>query len=298
LISGESGTGKELLAHAIHNASPRQSGPFVVINCGGVTDELISAELFGYSDGAFTGAARGGKIGKLDLAQGGSILLDEVESMSQFMQAALLRIVEENFFQRIGDSERRPLDVRFIAATNVDLLSRVHTGSFRLDIYHRLAVLTLSLPPLRERKADILGLIQHFLRDYAKNLTEEASLMLQAYCWPGNIRQLKNVLHRAALRASGEQITAEDLSEDLSDGDCARSNGSCCLKGNTPVPPERVDALGNSNEEKDRIVKVLASCNWNVSAAAIKLGLHRVTLCRKLRRLEVRKTYSSMGENL
>lgn len=301
LISGESGTGKELLAHAIHNASPRRSRPFVAINCGGVTDELISAELFGYSDGAFTGAARGGKIGKLDLAQGGSIFLDEVESMSPFMQAALLRILEERFFHRIGDLERRPLDVRFIAATNVDLLSKVQAGSFRLDIYHRLATLTLSLSPLRERRADIPRLIQHFMQGHARDLTEEARLKLQACRWPGNIRQLKNVLHRAMLRSFKEQITVEDLGDDLSDRDNTRSDGSCCLESNPPVLGERVDFLSNSNnssEEKDRIVKVLASCNWNVSAAAIKLGLHRVTLCRKLRRLEVRKTYSSTGRNL
>jgi sigma-54 dependent transcriptional regulator, acetoin dehydrogenase operon transcriptional activator AcoR len=301
LISGESGTGKELFAHAIHNASPRRSGPFVAINCGGVTDELISAELFGYTDGAFTGAARGGKIGKLDLARGGSLFLDEIETMSPFMQAALLRIIEESFFHRIGDLEQRPLDVRFIAATNVDLLSKVRAGSFRLDVYHRLATLTLSLPPLRERRTDIPGLVQHFMQGCAKDLTEEALLKLEAYCWPGNIRQLRNVLHRATLRSFGEQITVDDLRDDLSDRNCITSDDSCCLTSNSPILPERIDCLGDSNNtdgEKERIVRLLASCNWNVSAAARKLGLHRVTLSRKLRRLEVRRTYSSIGRRL
>jgi transcriptional regulator with PAS, ATPase and Fis domain len=213
LITGESGTGKELFAQAMHNASRRREGPFVPLNCGGMSEELLSAELFGYVEGAFTGAVRGGRAGKLELAHGGTLFLDEVEEMSPKMQAHFLRVLEEGRVVRVGADKPTPIDVRIIAATNADLEARVNEGKFRLDLLYRLNVLTLSLPPLRERKNDISLLVKHILaqQGITKEVSGEALERLQAYCWPGNVRQLRNVLLQAAERAEREVITEVDL---------------------------------------------------------------------------------------
>jgi len=276
LIRGESGTGKELFAHAVHRASRRRGGPFVPLNCGGMSDELLGAELFGYADGAFTGAARGGRTGKLELADGGTLFLDEVEDMPPRMQAHFLRVLEENRVVRLGAEKPRRVDVRIIAATKADLEARVDSGAFRADLYHRLNVLCLCLPPLRERPGDVPLLARHLLAAHgiAKTLDAAAEVRLAALPWPGNVRELRNVLLQAAERAV-TTITADDLRGAPS----ATSRGAAPAGSATTPPRSALHAA-----ERDALLAALRECNGNVSRAAGRLGIHRITLHRKMRR--------------
>ena len=289
LIKGESGTGKELFAQAIHNESKRSIRPFVAINCGASRDELLASELFGYCDGSFTGATRGGKSGKLEIAEGGTVFLDEIESMSPYMQASLLRVLEEGFYSRIGGTERKPLDVRFLAATNADLYNKSGAVSFRSDLYFRLAILTLTLPPLREHTADIPELIEYHSPFLFKGMSPETISRLQDYSWPGNIRQLKNVLQRAEVRGVLDGGVLEILDEEVCmDGGTQKD---CSFRDDRPstTPSDERDPIFDN--EKARIVNALQECNWSVTAAANKLGLHRVTLSKKLARMNIRRVY-------
>ncbi|HZP41790.1 MAG TPA: sigma 54-interacting transcriptional regulator [Candidatus Binatia bacterium] len=269
LVRGESGTGKELFAHAIHRASLRRGGPFVPLNCGGMNDELLGVELFGYADGAFTGASRGGRTGKLELADGGTLFLDEVEDMPPRMQAHFLRVLEEGRVVRLGAEKPRRVDVRVIAATKADLAASVAAGRFRADLYHRLNVLTVLLPPLRERREDVPLLARHLLARHgiAKRLDAAAEARLSALPWPGNVRELRNVLLQAAERA-GTRITADDL------------------RAVTPATADApaADASALHAAEREAILRVLRECGGNVSRAAARLGVHRITLHRKMRR--------------
>jgi transcriptional regulator of acetoin/glycerol metabolism len=279
LITGESGTGKELFAHAIHNASARNTGPFVAVNCGGLNDELLSAEIFGYSEGAFTGAARGGRAGKMELANGGTLFLDEAEAMSPRMQIHLLRVLEERRVVPVGAEKPRPVDVRVVAATNVDLEQKIKDGCFRRDLYYRLSGLSIVVPPLRERAADIPIMTQHFLAELGDLDVDPAAMeRLQSYCWPGNVRQLRNVLQQAATRAKGGIIVQEDLSAAV----CV----SACLSADCGFLPERsVPSVSHTRlrqVERKAIVGALRECEGNVSRAASVLGIHRVTLHRKI----------------
>jgi transcriptional regulator of acetoin/glycerol metabolism len=269
LIRGESGTGKELFAQAMHRASRRRGGPFVPLNCGGMSAELLGAELFGYADGAFTGAARGGRAGKFELADGGTLFLDEVESMPASMQAHLLRTIEEGRVVRLAAEAPRRIDVRIVAATKVDLAAGVAAGRFRADLYHRLNVLTLALPPLRERPGDAVQLARHLLAQYgvAKTLDEDACAWLAAQAWPGNVRELRNALLQAAER-SGATITAADFT----------------AAAPAPAVAEARPAPGLDEAEREAILAVLRDSHGNVSRAAARLGIHRITLHRKLRR--------------
>jgi transcriptional regulator of acetoin/glycerol metabolism len=276
LLRGESGTGKELFAHAIHDASARRSGPFVPLNCGGLAEELLAAELFGYADGAFTGAARGGRAGKLEIAHGGTLFLDEVEETSPRMQVHLLRALEEGRVVRIGDDRPRPVDVRVIAATKLDLAARVAEGRFRDDLFHRLHVLAMLLPPLRERPGDVSVLARHILAQLgvAAVLTPEACARLEAYGWPGNVRELRNVLLQAAERAGDGEITPAAL---------------------TTLPPTeageaapRTARSSLEQAEREAILRALRDAEGNVSRAASALGLHRVTLHRKMEHYGIR----------
>ena len=268
LIRGESGTGKELFAQAIHGASARCRGPFVPLNCGGTSEELLGAELFGYADGAFTGAARGGRAGTFELADGGTLFLDEVETMPPRMQAHLLRALEEGRVVRLGADKPRRVDVRVIAASKGDLAASVAAGGFRADLYHRLNVLQLVLPPLRDRPGDTTILARHILARHqvAKELDGEACAWLAAQPWPGNVRELRNVLLQAAERA-GSTITGHELA-------------------GTPPPPRPAAqaADGLRAAERQAIVAALRDSRGNVSRAAARLGIHRITLHRKLRR--------------
>lgn len=209
LLIGESGTGKELFAQAIHNDSSRQRGPFLAINCASIPQELIASELFGYVDGAFTNAARGGKKGKFEAAHGGTLLLDEIGDMPLDLQANLLRVLEEREITPLGSNRSKSVDVRIIAATNQDLLSLVKEKKFRLDLFYRLNILTLEIPPLRKRKSDLPLLVDYFSR--TKKLAPEAVNAFMAYEWPGNLRELKNVLEQMEVFCDGSILTLEYL---------------------------------------------------------------------------------------
>lgn len=272
LLLGESGTGKELLAQAIHTASPRCQRPFVPVNCGVASDELLAAELFGYSEGAFTGAAKGGRAGKLELAHGGTLFLDEVEEMSTKMQVSLLRVLEEGRLTRVGAERPRALDVRVIAASNEDLQEAVRQKRFRLDLYHRLSPFPIPLPPLRERREDIPLLVRHLLGQLGfahLRVTAEASVLLNRYAWPGNVRELKNVLLRAAHLVVGTVITPAELPQEIVTA--ARESAAA------PTGSLRKTELA-------LIRQALADANGNLAQAAARLGIHRVTLYRKLKR--------------
>ena len=217
LISGQSGTGKEVVARTIHDSGPRAQGPFVAINCAGIPDTLLESELFGYERGAFTGA-QNRKIGKFEAASGGTLFLDEIGEMSLPLQAKLLRVLQDGRFERLGGNTLVQTDSRIIAATNRDLLAMVRTGTFREDLFYRLAVFTLTLPPLLERKGDIPLLVEHFVRQSAreesksiKGVTPEVMRLFESHPWPGNVRQLQNIIARSALQCDTETIALRDL---------------------------------------------------------------------------------------
>jgi DNA-binding NtrC family response regulator len=222
LVTGESGTGKELIARAIHNHSYRADKPFITVNSANLPTELLESELFGHLRGAFTGAVAA-KKGYFEVADGGSIFLDEIGTISMETQAKLLRVIQERDFTPLGDTTRRQVDVRIIAATNVDLKQAVDEGSFREDLFYRLNVIQINLPPLRERNHDILPLAQHFIRKYVaengRQITDQISpevlSLLEAYHWPGNVRELENVMERAVIIARGSSIEREDLREEV-----------------------------------------------------------------------------------
>jgi transcriptional regulator with PAS, ATPase and Fis domain len=277
LLLGESGTGKEMLAQAIHTASPRGQGPFVAVNCGAGSDELLSADLFGYADGAFTGAAKGGRKGKVELARGGTLFLDEVEAMSAKMQVSLLRVLEESRVTPVGAEAPVAVDLRVIAAANVDLRHAVRHKRFRLDLYYRLAVFPILLPPLQERREDVPVLVGHLLTELGFGQlrpTAAALTLLSRHAWPGNVRELKNVLLRAAHLAAGDVLTPAELPEELHRAEASPAS-----------PP------GCSMRERERelIEQALADTQGNVKAAAARLGLHRATLHRKIKRCGLRR---------
>ena len=217
LLLGESGSGKELFAQAVHNASPRRRGPFVVFSCAGISDELVSAELFGYTEGSYTGAAKGGRLGKIHLADKGTLFLDDVDCMSLKMQASLLRVIEDQRVLPIGATKPSTVDVRIIASSNRDLDKASQEGTFRKDLYYRLNVVAITLPPLRERLGDIPMLAKHLLSQHTPSFTisDEALDLLSAHTWPGNVRELRNVLVRAMTRAKRGLIAPQDLSIDI-----------------------------------------------------------------------------------
>src|SRR6185295_15971863 len=222
LITGESGTGKELIARAIHNQSTRADKSFVTVNSANLPTELLESELFGHIRGAFTGALAA-KKGYFEVADGGSIFLDEIGTISMETQAKLLRVIQERDFTPLGDTTRRQVDVRIVAATNVDLKQAVEEGAFREDLFYRLNVISINLPPLRDRRTDILPLAQHFIRKYAAEngrqvsdqIGPEVLTLLEAYNWPGNVRELENVIERAVIIARGDRLGREDLREEL-----------------------------------------------------------------------------------
>ncbi|MBP1736343.1 MAG: domain S-box-containing protein [Oscillospiraceae bacterium] len=225
LLTGESGTGKEVFANAIHDLSPRKDKPFVKLNCAAIPDHLLEAELFGYEEGSFTGALKGGKIGDFEAADGGTILLDEVDSLTPGMQSKLLRVIQEREVKKVGSTKPTPVDVRFIFATNKNLFKLVKDGQFREDFYYRINVISLELPPLRERLEDIPLLAEHFIRKLnaeldmeIKGMTPEALSLLESYQWPGNIRELENYMERAFNFAQGDLLKAEYFHLPVADG--------------------------------------------------------------------------------
>src|ERR671931_1541354 len=221
LIQGESGTGKELVARTIHERSPRRSGPFVAVNCAALPETLLESELFGYERGAFTGAA-GRKEGRFELADGGTLFLDEVADLSTVTQPKILRVLQEGEFERLGGTRSLRVDVRIVTATNQDLVALVRDKRFREDLYYRLKVITINVPPLRERREDVRVLAEHFLRIYAaknnrrlEGFTDEALRRLEGYSWPGNVRELENVLERGVVLARATLLDLPDLPEEV-----------------------------------------------------------------------------------
>ena len=280
LITGESGTGKELIAGAIHFNSPRKDGPFVKINCAAITETLLESELFGHEKGAFTGAYRK-KEGRFRQAHGGSLFLDEISEMSLAMQVKLLRVLQEREITRVGGEEVIEVDVRIIAATNKHLLQEIEAGRFREDLYYRLNVVTLNMPPLRERREDISLLAQHFLsmfsetnRKQIKGFTPQAMDRLLKYDWPGNVRELMNGVERAVVLSRSEYLDEEDLPMMLRN---ASFSGEILAKdavlGDMPL----------DEVEKASVLKTLKLTDGNKSEAARRLGITRRTLHKKLK---------------
>ncbi len=282
LLTGESGTGKEMVARVLHAASPRGTGPFVAVNCAAIPEHLLESELFGHEKGAFTGAVAS-RVGRFARAEGGALLLDEIGDMSPLLQAKLLRALEERQVEPVGGAGPRAIDVRVIAATHRDLGGRIREGSFREDLYYRLAVVDIPLPPLRERGPDIRTLALHFLAHFAKkherplqSITERALRRLEAHAWPGNVRELRNVLDRAVLLAAGPVVRAGHLR--LGE---ASPRGSSRSSDQDPrgYPPE----LSLAEVEADHIARVLAATDGHIGRASERLGIHRNTLTRKIR---------------
>ena len=286
LISGESGTGKELVALALHHQNTNRMGPFVAVNCGAIPEGLLESEFFGHEKGAFTGAVAA-RAGRFELANKGTIFLDEIGELSQNLQVKLLRVLQERAFERVGGSKTLSVDVRVISATNQDLEQAVEEGRFREDLYYRLNVIPLTLPPLRSRPEDIPILIRYFLdrlnplnTAMITGVTPEALDLLQAYHWPGNVRELENFIERVvALKACG-LIEAEDLP--IAMRQLKKSEASSAM---ISFPPQGIDLPSLIDElEHNLIEKALVLSNGVKSRAAELLGLNRTTLVEKLRR--------------
>ena len=280
LIIGESGTGKELMAQGIHNASNRKEGPFVAVNCAALPESLIESELFGYAEGAFTGANKGGKQGFFELAHGGTIFLDEIGEIPDFIQTRLLRVLQEREVMRVGGDRVIPVDIRVVAATNRKLWDLVKEGKFRSDLYFRLNVLHMELPPLRHRMEDIPILVDFFLQKMGSRLcfedfSDKLKNFFLTYSWPGNIRQLENIIERIQLgvqKFKGENAFINDILNETEDEDCQ-------LNPNEAIMVQ----FGTMEEiEKQVINKMMELNDHNKTVVAEKLGISRTTLWKKL----------------
>jgi transcriptional regulator with PAS, ATPase and Fis domain len=277
LLTGESGTGKEVVARAIHAASPRAQKPFLAINCAALPEQLLESELFGYERGAFTGALQS-RAGKVEQAAGGVLFLDEVGEMSPSVQAKFLRVLQEKEFQRLGGSRVQKADVRVIAATNRDLSSALASGDFREDLYYRLRVFEIALPPLRDRKEDILPLAEAFLQEIgptvgrpAAGISKQAREVLLAYSWPGNVRELRNAIERAIILADGGLITAEHLPSRPGNGKGAGAHDSVAGKQLLEV-------------ERGLVENALKEARNNKALAARLLGITRSQLYSRIQK--------------
>jgi DNA-binding NtrC family response regulator len=289
LITGETGTGKEVVARAIHHASPRRSQRFVALNCSAIPENLLEAEIFGHVRGAFTGAV-GTRQGRLEQAHRGTLFLDEVATMGMPLQMKLLRVLQEREFERVGDSQTIKVDVRVIAATNADLLRMVSEGAFREDLYYRLNVIPVTLPPLRDHREDIPLLVQHFLQKFCAEqatavmtVSQAAMRALMTHSWPGNVRQLENAMERAVALSGGRtQIEISDLPADV-----GHVPGAADLIPGLALPDTGLDFDSFiARIEREVIRRALERTGGNKAAAASVLNLKRTTLVEKLKRLE------------
>jgi two-component system response regulator HydG len=283
LITGESGTGKELIANAVHQNSPRADKPFIKVNCAALPENLLESELFGHEKGAFTGATSR-RLGRFELAHGGTLFLDEIGDMSNATQAKILRVLQEGEFERLGSEKTIRVDVRILAATNKDLEQEIEAGRFRKDLFYRLSVVPIHIPPLRERKEDIPLLAEHFLKTYAeknrrliRGFTPEAMTTLMRYAWPGNIRELENAVERAVIMCRGEFISPDDLPANLKAlVEQAADNGIGVQPG-----------YSLREVEKELILKTLEQTGGNRTRAAEILGVTRQTLQKKLKEYDI-----------
>lgn len=301
LLVGETGTGKELIAKAIHVLSPRNSGPFVRVNCGALSESLLESELFGHVRGSFTGAVAN-RAGRFESAHTGTIFLDEINSTTAKLQVKLLRVLQEREFERVGDTETVQVDTRVIAASNRELLDEVARGNFREDLYYRLNVVPIELPPLRARREDIPTLVGHFLRIYGEanertvaHVAKEALAALVKYHWPGNVRELQNVVERCVVLAPGDEITVDLLPATIRGerpgsplpsrgGDLDSLARDLVEQGMATAAPDD-DTLFDrvvSRVERELISQMLAACNGVQLKAAARLGINRNTLRKKL----------------
>ena len=292
LILGESGTGKDLLAQEIHARSPRAGKPFVAVNCAALPETLIESELFGYERGAFTGAAQQ-KKGKFELASGGTLFLDEIGDMNPVTQAKVLRALESRAIERLGGTQSIAVDGRVISATHRNLPAEIRAGKFREDLFYRLRVVTIELPPLRAHKQDIPVLAESFLQMHAARLgraarlTREAVAAIERYDWPGNVRELKNALERSLVLCRGEHIGVADLPEEVARGEALVQKHSG--EGRDNGLGEKDFREAKRKFEVAYLTKQLADHRWNVSRTAATIGLHRQSLQEKLRELGIRR---------
>ncbi|NLN62274.1 MAG: sigma 54-interacting transcriptional regulator [Myxococcales bacterium] len=288
LIQGETGTGKELVARAIHDLSPRRDGPFVAVNCGALPDTLLESELFGHRAGAFTGAVRD-KPGRFALARGGTLFLDEIGEVSPALQVRLLRVLQEKQYEPLGATQSERADVRVVAATHRDLEAQVAKGDFRSDLFYRIHVMPLELPPLRQRREDIPGLVDQFIADFNAlqnkrviGLRPDALALLQAHDYPGNVRELRNIIEHAFLLCTGDHIEVAHLPAALLG--TAPAPDAATTDSPTPgAPPSLREAAAQLSA--DAILSALAAHDGNRTAAARALGIHKSTLFRKVRAL-------------
>ena len=301
LLMGETGTGKELIAKAIHRLSPRGSGPFIRVNCGALHENLLESELFGHVRGAFTGAVDN-RTGRFEAAHTGTVFLDEINSTTPKLQVKLLRVLQEHEFERVGDTQTIRVDTRVIAASNRDLLEEVESGRFREDLYYRLNVVTIYLPPLRERREDIPQLVGYFLRIYNEqnfrhvpHVQPEAMELLCRYDWPGNVRELQNYVERAVVLAPGDELTCELLPEAVlgrkprrigrpRNADMETLAAELVEEGINIAGPQggNLHAAIVNRVERELIAQVMASCDNVQTKAADRLGINRNTLHKKL----------------
>jgi len=285
LINGETGTGKELVAHAIHQQSSRDHQPFIRVNCAAIPGELLESELFGYEEGAFTGAKKGGKVGKFELANCGTLLLDEVNQMPLYLQSKLLRVIQEKEVERVGGNRPIEVDVRLIFTTNQNLLEMVHKNKFREDLYYRINVVSIDIPPLRTRVSDIPILVNHFIEKLNKELglsitgiDPDVISIFQGYHWPGNIRELENTIERAANLALQGSLKLEHFEYFL----------LRLEKENRPLEDEINLVAARGKAEKETISRVLQQANGNISSAARLLGINRSVLYEKLKKYDLK----------
>jgi len=286
LIYGESGTGKEMVARAIHDRSLRKDRPFFAINCAAIPDTLMESELFGHEKGSFTGASSR-EIGLIEAADGGTVFLDEIGEMNVAMQAKLLRAIQEKEIRRVGGKINVPVDVRIISATNKDLEAEIRRGGFREDLFYRLNVLRINLPPLRERGSDIAALADFFVRKYSaasglplKGISKPALKLLMNYPWPGNVRQLESVIERGVLMAENDLIQTEDLPAEV------HEEGTAGGKLHLELP---VEGLSIEELERDLIIKAMARSGWVIAKAAPLLGMSYKTLQYRLEKFGIEK---------
>ncbi len=294
LIQGENGTGKEVVAKAIHKKSLRKDAPFVAVNCAAIPSELIESELFGYEKGAFTGAETQ-RPGKFELADGGTLFFDEIGDMSPATQAKVLRVLQEQEFNRLGGSEPIRVDVRVIAATNKDLEQEIEKGNFRQDLYYRLNVIPIYIPPLRERKEDIPELVNHFLEVFCqksrlrkKQIHPQVLEALMEYDWPGNVRELKNIVERMVILSSGDEITLKDLPPAI-----FYPKKALAMEASTQMELKQAKEVF----ERQFILQRLLEHNYNITLTAQSLGLDRTSLYRKMKKLGIEPEAQAKNQN-
>lgn len=302
LITGESGTGKELIARAIHCFSKRSEGPMITLNCGAIPGELLESELFGHEKGSFTGAHKS-RMGRFEMAGGGTIFLDEIGDMNPMLQVKLLRAIQEQTFERVGGEKPISVDIRIISATNKNLKKAVEDGMFREDLFYRLNVIPLHIPPLRERSGDIKILCEHFLDRFSQRMEEPVKILsdktleyLEAYSWPGNVRELENLMERLSVMAENDTIDASDLPENIAHTPVVKTPA---VKAGDSFEFDEKEGFNDAvdNFQRHLIINALKKTGWVKAKAAELLKINRTTLVEKIKKLEIEAPSSESQDN-